>query len=180
MPGKLFGFCQDDDPVRLTGHIADGLGAHLVLMGETGSGGPAVHADEEAVDPEILRALTYHRTDHDLGVLLVNAAEKNDLEIRGAADIVRNESAVGDDRHTASRFRKRGGEQGTAAAALDHDGIPVPDQFRRAQGNPALFFVMVGQASLDIIRAGQNSKTVFSFDQSLGLHGVQVFADSDL
>ena len=90
--------CQHDDLLSLARHVADSLRAHLILIGEAGLAGPSVHADEELIDPEVLHTLANHRAYHDLGVVLVDAAQKNDLEIGGAADVICYKGAVGNDR----------------------------------------------------------------------------------
>ena len=104
----------------------------------------------------------------------------NDLEIGGAADVIGDESAVGDDGHTAPHLRQRCGQQRAAAPALDHDGVAVLYKFCGAKRDLPFLFVVVGEAPLDIIRAGQNGEAVLPGDQPLRLHGIQVLADGDL
>ena len=68
---ELFTFSQDNYLLRLSGHIAHRLRAHLVAVCKSGAERITVGTDKELIDAEIFRALAHHRADHDLRVLLM-------------------------------------------------------------------------------------------------------------
>ena len=64
-----------------------------------------------------------------------------------AADVFRDEGAVGDERQAAELSGQQIGQDRAAAAAFDHDRISVPDKRRSVFGDLFLLLVMTGQAA---------------------------------
>ena len=162
------------------GHVPHRLGPHVVLVGKAGAAVIAVHANKEAVHKKAIGAQPHHWPHHHLGFRLIDAPQKDDLKGTLPPDVGGDERAVGDDRQFLPPLGQHISQQGTAAAALDHDGVAILHQLRRPLRNLSLGLIVVGDTALNVVRTAQKGIAVFPDDDPPAFQLIQVLAHGDL
>ena len=169
MSGKFFAFCQEHYLLSLQGHLAHCLSSHLIFVREPHSGRIAIGSHKKQINKKIFRALAHQWDPPSPGhPVWSDSAKKDDLKTRFSADIVGNESAVGNDCEifAGSSGAVVPGQSAPATAALDHNRIAIVDELCGACSNFAFLFIMVGDPSADIVRIAEGGKTMLAADQA--------------
>ena len=173
---EFAGLGQDDDLIGAVGHGAGRFGTHDVVGHEAVLIEP-VCANEEFVDRKIPDTGLDHRADHDLRLMLIFAAQKDDMGIGLFADIVGDESRVGDDGDITAVGGQLFGKQCAAAAGLDHDRLAVVDALSGPLGNLAFALIVEGEMVGDVIAGRHGRIAVLAAQQTFALKEIEIFAD---